>query len=94
MEKTTSVLEKWNTLLDAQTPTPSGEALPAPVPTASAHFAAEVERYKAMNADDVRNAMFCAWVRGSLKLQADDHEILTTMAPHFFIWCAAWKAKS
>ena len=70
------------------------EAPPTYALTASQHLAAEIQRYKSMNTDEVRNALFCAWVRSHLKLQGDDHEILTSMAPHFFIWCAAWKAKS
>jgi hypothetical protein len=86
-----STLQKWEEIADKLHAEDSAQA---PVPTASAHFAAEVERYKAMNADDVRNAMFCAWVRSTLKMQSDDYEILTTMSPHFFIWCAAWKAKT
>ena len=71
-------------------PTPAA----TPAPSASAYFAAEVQRYKAMNSTEVCNALFCAWVRSSLKLEGTDLEILQSMTPYLFIWQAAWKAKS
>ena len=69
---------------------------PSDLPTASDYLAARIQQFTAMNSDEVRAACFCSWVRSHLKLGAGqtDLEILQTMAPHFFIWCAAWKAKS
>jgi len=56
----------------------------------------ELAYFKTLNEPETCSKMYCAWVRSTLKLGLDksDLEILQTMAPHFFIWSAAWKAKS
>jgi hypothetical protein len=63
---------------------------------ASAFLQLELQRFKDLNSDEARCACFCNWVRTHLKLGIEDTDlrILQTMAPHYFIWCAAWKAKS
>jgi len=76
--------------------TPPSPPIDSPtVPTtATLYFALEVDRYKAMNAPEICNALFCAWARSHLKLEGSDLELLQRLTPHFFIWQAAWKAKS
>lgn len=68
----------------------------ATVITATDLLHLKLQRFEALNSHEVRAEVFCAWVRAHLKLGADltNLEILQTMAPHFFIWCAAWTAKS
>lgn len=80
------------TTLPTNLPSPPITSPSSPT-TATAYFALEVERYKAMNSPEVCNALFCAWVRTNVKLEGSDLEILQSLAPHFFIWQAAWKAK-
>lgn len=58
------------------------------------YFAAEVTRYKALDTDEVRKSLFLQWIRTTLKLDGTDQELLTGMTQYYFVWCAAWKAKS
>ena len=74
---------------------PSSEAQSMTPTTATQLKLLELEQFRSLNTAETCAKMYCHWVRNSLKLGHDqtDLEILQTMAPHFFIWSAAWKAK-
>jgi hypothetical protein len=60
----------------------------------STYFALEVERYKALNSEQVCAACFLDYARNTLKFTGTDQELFVALSPHYFIWTQAWKAKS